>query len=339
MGGTLITHEPGTTAVLELFLEIYQIFLQAGWIEYFRRLLDFDEQQVLEFACNLTEGFSVVQGIQVPVTEEIISEVVGLPANGTRWFSRKHLILNAHHDFLRPGEQVEPKGRGVALWSLPQPWPKVVEFVKQYLTCEGRYQVIYQHDFVLLNHLRNGQLINMPYYLLGCLQNMSRYAVKAKHPLLSLKHHRLAQLLINRALALNNPPPPINPHQEAEIPQPEHEIPHQEEEILHQAEDTPQQDEEPPQQTEDMPEQIPLENPQQVEHIPEQLQQTPPQVAENEQAAVEITTRTTPSPKRTNPSIPILGISTDDSDDNIPITLLKRKRQQEKKNPTEKKKN
>ena len=156
MGGTLITHEPGTTAVLELFPEIYQIFLQAGWIEYFRRLPDFDEQQVLEFTCNLIEGFSVVQGIQVPVTEEIIAEVTGLPATGTRWFSRKHLILNGQQDFLRPGEEVETKGRGVALRSLPQPWPRVIEFVKQYLACEGRYQVIYQHDFVPLNHLRNG---------------------------------------------------------------------------------------------------------------------------------------------------------------------------------------
>lgn len=104
MGGTLITHEPGMTTVLELYPEICQIFLQAGWIEYFRRLPDFDAQQVLEFACNLTEGFSVVQGVQIPVTEEIIAQVTGLTANGTRWFSRKHLILNAQHDFLRPGE-------------------------------------------------------------------------------------------------------------------------------------------------------------------------------------------------------------------------------------------
>lgn len=109
---------------------------------------------------------------------------------------------------------MEPKGRGVALQSLPQPWSKVAEFVKQYLTCEGHYQVIYQHDFVLLNHLRHGQLINMPYYLLGCLRNMSRYTVNAKHPLLSLKHHRLAQLLINICFALNNLPPLINPLQQ-----------------------------------------------------------------------------------------------------------------------------
>ena len=143
MGGNLITYEPDTTALLELYPEAYQIFLQAGWLDYFRRLPDFNTQQVLEFACNLTEGFSIVQGVQIPVTEEVIAQVSRLPVNGTRWFSRKHLILNVQQDFLQPGEQVEPKGRGVALQSLPQPWPKVDEFVKKYLTCEGRYQVIY----------------------------------------------------------------------------------------------------------------------------------------------------------------------------------------------------
>ena len=54
MGGDLITYEPDTTTLLELYPEVYQIFLQAGWLDYFRRLPDFDAQQVLEFACNLT---------------------------------------------------------------------------------------------------------------------------------------------------------------------------------------------------------------------------------------------------------------------------------------------
>ena len=192
MGGNLITYEPGTTELLELYPEVYQIFLQAEWVDYFRRLPDFNTQQVLEFACNLREGFSTVQGVRILVTEEDVAQVSGLPTNGIRWFSRKHVILNAQQGFFLPGEHVEAKGRGVALQSLPPPWPKVAEFVKQYLTCEGRYQVIYQHDFVLLNHLRHRQLINMPYYLLGCLKIMSRYTVKSKHPLLSLKHHRLA---------------------------------------------------------------------------------------------------------------------------------------------------
>jgi len=139
MGGNLITHEAGTTALLELYPKAYQILLQAGWVDYFRRLPNFNTQQVREFACNLREGFSIVQGVQIPVTEEVIAQVSGLPTNGTRWFSRKHLILNAQQDFLLPVEQVEAKGRGVALQSLPPPWPKVAEFIKQYLTYEGCY--------------------------------------------------------------------------------------------------------------------------------------------------------------------------------------------------------
>ena len=262
------------------------------------------------------------------MTEEDIVQVSELPTNGTRWFSRKHLILNAQQDFLLPGKHVETKGRGVALQSLPLPWLKFVEFVKQYFTCEGRYQVIYQHDFVLLNHLRHGHLINMPYYLLGCLKNMSRYTVNAKHQLLSLKHHRLVQLLINRGFALNHPPLLINPPQGIE------ENPQQDEEIPQQAEEIPQQAEEIPQQTEEILQQI-EENPQQGEENSQQLEHSPQKVAENQQSAAEtpqVSTENlqrTPSPSEAEPSTPIVHISTDDSDDNTPIIFRKRKKQQQ----------
>jgi hypothetical protein len=38
MGGPVIWYEPTTTALLELYPEVYQIFLQAGWLSYFQRL-------------------------------------------------------------------------------------------------------------------------------------------------------------------------------------------------------------------------------------------------------------------------------------------------------------
>jgi hypothetical protein len=222
MGGPVIRYEPATTALLELYPEVYQIFLQAGWLGYFQRLQGFDQQQVLQFARNLQEDHSIVQGVRIPVTEDDIAQVSGLPVTGIRWFSRKHIILNAQQDFLLPGEQIEPKGRGVRLSSLPPPWPKVTEFVKHYLTCEGRYQVVYQYDFVLLSHLRHARLVNIPYYLLGCLRNMSHYCKKAKNPALSLTHHRLAQLLIQKGFSQQNPPlnnPPIDPQEAVEHPE------------------------------------------------------------------------------------------------------------------------
>jgi hypothetical protein len=222
MGGAVIRKEPATTALLEHYPAAYQIFEQAGWLNYFRRLQEYNERQVLQFARNLQENHSVVAGIRISVTEQDISEVSGLPIDGTRKFSRKHIIGDVQQSFFLPEERIVLKGRGVQLSSLPPPWPEVARFIKHYLTCEGRYQVVYQHDFLLLSHLRHNRRVNLPYYLLGCLKNMAHYCRKAKDPTQSLTHHRLVQLLINRGFEQQNRPlnnPPINPQPAAEIPQ------------------------------------------------------------------------------------------------------------------------
>jgi hypothetical protein len=95
MGGSIIRYEPATTALLEHYPEAYHFFLQAGWLGYFQRLQWYDQQQVLQFAQNLQEDHSIVQGVHILVIEEDIAEVLGLLTNGIRMFSRKHIILNA----------------------------------------------------------------------------------------------------------------------------------------------------------------------------------------------------------------------------------------------------
>jgi hypothetical protein len=92
MGGVVIHKEPTTTALLEHYPASYQIFEQAGWLNYFCRLQGYNERQVLQFTRNLQENHSVITGILISITEEDISEVSGLPMDGTRTFSRKHII-------------------------------------------------------------------------------------------------------------------------------------------------------------------------------------------------------------------------------------------------------
>ena len=121
MGGSAIRHEPGSITLLEFFLEAYQIFQQAGWTTYFERLGEFDPQQVLEFAQNFQEDYSVVQGVRISVTEEDIAHVSRFSVTGAHWFSRKQVILNAQQDVLLPEEQIEHKGHGISLHSLPRP--------------------------------------------------------------------------------------------------------------------------------------------------------------------------------------------------------------------------
>jgi hypothetical protein len=40
---------------------------------YFQKLQGFDQQQVLQFARNLQEDHSIVQGVRIPVTKEDIA--------------------------------------------------------------------------------------------------------------------------------------------------------------------------------------------------------------------------------------------------------------------------
>jgi hypothetical protein len=63
MGGSVIQNEPTTIVLLENYLVAYQIFQQAGWLNYFQRLLGYNEQQVLQFAQNLQEDHSIVEGV------------------------------------------------------------------------------------------------------------------------------------------------------------------------------------------------------------------------------------------------------------------------------------
>jgi hypothetical protein len=259
MGGPVVRKEPATTALLEHYPAAYQIFEQTGWLQYFRRLQGYNESQTLQFARNLQDNHSVVAGVRISVTEQDISAVSGLPMDGTRQFSRKHIIGDVQQSFFLAGERRVPKGRGVQLSSLPPPWPEVARFIKHYLTCEGRYQVVYQHDFLLLSHLRHNKRVNIPYFLLGCLKNMAHYCRRAKDPAQSLTHHRLVQLLINRGFEQHHPP--LNLAPAAEVPA-----------ILDE-----QQQQNPP---------IPLETP----HSPPTQPTSPPTMPESSHTAPESST-------------------------------------------------
>jgi hypothetical protein len=100
MGGSAVRHEPVTLDSLLLHLEAYHIFLQAGWISYFKKLKEFSEDEVLEFSQNLTEGYSMVNGVRIPVTKASIVVVTGLLRTGDRWFNRKTHLSDAQKGFL-----------------------------------------------------------------------------------------------------------------------------------------------------------------------------------------------------------------------------------------------
>jgi hypothetical protein len=115
-------------------------------------------------------------------------------------------------------EKVRTKGRGVDVSSLPMPWGKVSKFVKRYITREGKYQVVYFFEFILLSHLRHKKLINISYYLLHSLHNMAHFVKKSKNPKNCISNHKLIGLLIHRRMGIPNDSLPGEEEQPNHVP-------------------------------------------------------------------------------------------------------------------------
>ena len=108
MGGLAVHREPENLNAICQDLEVYRIFENSGWIVYFEQLQGFNENDALEFSRNLDGEQSMVRGMRIPVTEEIIAEVTHLPRTGEWWFVRKTPLPTAKADFLREGKVVRP---------------------------------------------------------------------------------------------------------------------------------------------------------------------------------------------------------------------------------------
>ena len=150
------------------------------------------------------ETHSEVMGLHIEFTEEIVAEVTSLPQSGRAWFGRRTCNVTTMREFLLAGEQVCQAKRGITLQPLPHSWNEVEVFLKNYITCEGRYQTVYFSEFPLLSHLCHRALLNIPFYLFKDLHHMAGFVRSTQHPYYSLTHQFLIKLFILRALAQRN---------------------------------------------------------------------------------------------------------------------------------------
>jgi hypothetical protein len=125
MGGSTVRYELENLDALLLYPDVYEKSPQTRWISYFEKMQGFNEVEVLDFSQNLTEGYSMVHGVRIPMTEETVAAMIGFPTTGTRWFIRKAHLPEAQKGFLMDDEQVQTKYRGADVSSLPKPWGKV----------------------------------------------------------------------------------------------------------------------------------------------------------------------------------------------------------------------
>jgi hypothetical protein len=113
MGGGLNKLEPTETNLICGNPSMLQIFEQAGWMAFFSQLQGYNDAIALEFSQQFHSNTTTIQGLIMEVTQESISQAVGLLTTREHWFKNKVDGHGATKSFLRAGEKVVNIGEGV----------------------------------------------------------------------------------------------------------------------------------------------------------------------------------------------------------------------------------
>lgn len=151
-----------------------------------------------------THATVTFRGIAIEISPDFISRVTSLPL-GLLWSKdEKPLGQVAEKTFFQPNEHHIEDQNGIRRTSIHYPWDEVSYQIIKYISCEGRYSIVYGYHFRLLHELRYGtdiptpQKLSIPYFLLQSLIDSS-IKLKARGPY-QLAHHGLIKLLVEEAL-------------------------------------------------------------------------------------------------------------------------------------------
>jgi hypothetical protein len=110
-------------------------------------------------------------------------------------------------DFLKSDYQTYNLSKGVPRSHLVEYFDKMLKIIQIYFTCEGRFNMLYQYHISLLLHFTGKDEMNVPFYLLRSMGNMSdRVQDKSKAMDTSVFHSGLIRMLVMEELKKRNIP-------------------------------------------------------------------------------------------------------------------------------------
>lgn len=180
--------EPTNSTRLHEHPQVVAIFTRENWMPFFEKFRGFDEEVAQEFTLSLvphsrTHATINFRGISMEMTPEFIIRVTTLPL-GLPWSKdEKPIGKFANKTFFQNNEHLVEDKNGIIRTSIPYPWDEVSYQIIKYISCEGRYSIVYCYNFRLLHELRYGmdtptpQKLDIPYFL---LQSLIDFSIKLK---------------------------------------------------------------------------------------------------------------------------------------------------------------
>jgi hypothetical protein len=127
------------------------------------------------------------------INEEFISSATGLASMGQRWF-KKSKVEELPWPLLFISRNVTSCDKGMLISTLKPRWHDLLMVVKQFVTYEGRYGLVFLYHLRLLMNFM-GYPLNMPFYFQRSLYKMDKRFKREKADS-SLFHHGLIKLIV-----------------------------------------------------------------------------------------------------------------------------------------------
>ena len=121
----------------------------------FEKLRGYDDEVAKDFALSLipltkTHATVVMRGLSIYLTPELINIITTLPLRVSWIKEDKGNSQTAKKKFFLEGEEAMEDKNGVRRASLPYPWNEISYHLIKYISCEGRYSLVYGYHFRLL---------------------------------------------------------------------------------------------------------------------------------------------------------------------------------------------
>ena len=157
--------EPMDTSWEENFLDCAMIFQRAGWFDLFQRINGFNLELSYRFAQGFDKNTVSFDTLKFELTRELIEESTGIAGDGELWFKKIPFTFSSK-DFLLSEVETLEWGKGVQLHKFNLEWREVIRILQSYITCEGRFALVFKYHIIFLQHLNQESKMNLPFFFL-----------------------------------------------------------------------------------------------------------------------------------------------------------------------------
>ena len=142
------TAEPTDVSWIEKFSGCVELFQQAGWLDFFKRIDGYNIEVSYKFAQCHNQDMVVFDTLKFRLTVDLVAEATGIKHEGEMWFKKLPFTFDAQR-YLLP-IVTRDWSKGILIQNFRNKWVEPIRNLQSYITCEGRYAYVFKYHFIFL---------------------------------------------------------------------------------------------------------------------------------------------------------------------------------------------